>query len=178
VSRLTQREYAVLTMTAALSLPPIREGRPEDVGALAEAFRQMWLDNAVPERDIEPDYRERVAEFVADGQRSAGLRFFVAERGETLAGAACCQLFGGLYPAILKSHVRRYGYIWGVYVAPAERRVGLGRALTETCIRSLEACGCTHALLHAAPPGRGTYERLGFASTNEMRLTLGGPPRS
>jgi ribosomal protein S18 acetylase RimI-like enzyme len=164
-------------MTAAPFLPPIREGRPEDVGALAEAFRQMWLDNAIPEQDIELDYRKRVAEFVSDGQRSAGLRFFIAERAGTLAGAACCQLFAGLYPAILKSHVRRYGYIWGVYVAPAERRNGLGRALTDTCIRALEASGCTHALLHAAPPGRGIYERLGFASTNEMRLKLSAPPR-
>jgi hypothetical protein len=39
-------------------------------------------------------------------------------------------------------------------------------------VKALRAQGCTHALLHAAPPGRGIYERLGFQGTNELRLVL------
>jgi ribosomal protein S18 acetylase RimI-like enzyme len=132
----------------------------------------MWLDNGVAETGIEPDYRERVEEFVRAGIARDSLQFFLAEHEGAVVGAAVCQLFGGLYPAILIPEVRRYGYLWGVYVAPAQRRHGLGRLLTERCIEALDALGCTHVLLHAAPPGRGVYERLGFQSTNEMRLTL------
>ena len=150
----------------------LREGGAADVELLAEAFRQMWLDNAVPADHIEPDYRERVQQFVVAGQASAALRFFLAERDGRCVGAAACQLFAGLYPAILRRQVRCYGYLWGVYVAPEERRRGLGKQLTEACVQALRAQGCTHALLHAAPPGRGIYERLGFSGTNELRLVL------
>ena len=150
----------------------IREGEAADVELLADAFRQMWLDNAVPAEHIEPDYRERVQQFVAGASASEALRFFIAEREGRCVGAAACQLFAGLYPAILRRQVRCYGYIWGVYVARDERRQGLGRALTEACVQALRAQGCTHALLHAAPPGRGIYERLGFQGTNELRLVL------
>ncbi|MEO8179067.1 MAG: GNAT family N-acetyltransferase [Deltaproteobacteria bacterium] len=142
------------------------------LGVEAHERRQMWLDNAVSVENIEPDYRALVQQFVLQGQEHAALRFFVAEREGRCVGAACCQLFVGLYPAILLREVRRYGYIWGVYVAPTERRQGLGHTLTETCGQSLRSQGCTHALLHAAPPGRAIYERLGFQGTNEMRLTL------
>ena len=150
----------------------IREGGAAEVELLADAFRQMWLDNAVPAENIESDYRERVQRFVAEGRARGALRFFLAEQQGRSVGAACCQLFAGLYPAILRRELRCYGYIWGVYVAPEERRHGLGKQLTETCVQALRAEGCTHALLHAAPPGRGIYERLGFQGTNELRLVL------
>ncbi len=156
-------------------LPMIREGRVDEALLLADAFRQMWLDNAVPPDAIEDDYRERVQHFVAEGAVRGRLRFFLAEREGSLLGSACCQLFAGLYPAILRSTTRRYGYIWAVYVAPEARRQGLGRRLTETCVEALRALDCTHILLHAAPSGRGIYERLGFQTTNEMRLTLAPP---
>lgn len=157
--------------------PVLREGTLGEVSHLADAFRQMWLDNAVAPDAIEPDFRERVERFVREGRVVARLRFFLAERPSPgghaeVVGAACCQLFTGLYPAILEPGVRQYGYVWGVYVAPNERRRGLGRALTERCIDALEEIGCTHVLLHAAPPGRGVYATLGFESTNELRLTL------
>jgi len=154
--------------------PPltIREGRPDEAHLLGESFREMWLDNAISEQDIVPDYKERVERFVAEGRERAQLRFYLAERDEELVGAACCQLFEGLYPAILKSGLRKYGYIWSVYVARHERRQGLGRRLTETCVQALIGLDCTHVVLHAAPPGKGVYQALGFVPTNEMRLTL------
>lgn len=139
---------------------------------LADAFRQMWLDNGVPADHIEPGFRQHVERFVADGRRHAELEFFIAEREGRALGAACCQLFQGLYPAILRQDVRRFGYVWGVHVRADERRAGLGQRLVEACLAALRAMGCTHAVLHAAPPGRGVYERLGFQPTNEMRLPL------
>lgn len=150
----------------------IRVGGERDVAFLADAFRQMWLDNGIPPEQIEPDFQERVARFVAEGQREAALEFFVAEREGRRVGAACCQLFRGLYPAIITVETRNFGYLWGVHVAAEERKNGLGRRLTEACVDALRSRGCTHAVLNAAPSGRGIYERLGFQPSNEMRLTL------
>jgi ribosomal protein S18 acetylase RimI-like enzyme len=154
--------------------PPatIRAGAEADVVFLAEAFRQMWLDNGIAAEAIVPDYRERVASFVADGRREAALEFFVAERAARPVGAACCQLLRGLYPAIIAPATRHFGYVWGVYVAPGERRGGLGQRLAEACLGALRARGCTQAVLNASASGRGIYERLGFQPANEMRLKL------
>jgi len=156
--------------------PPltIREGRPDEAHLIASAFREMWLDNAIVEEDIEPDWELRVEAFVAEGRERAHLRFFLAERDEELVGAACCQLFQGLYPAILKGSLRKYGYIWSVYVARHERRQGMGRRLTEVCVQALAELDCTHVVLHAAPMGKSVYAAMGFVPTNEMRLIL--PP--
>jgi ribosomal protein S18 acetylase RimI-like enzyme len=158
---------------SSVRLPAVvRPGTPADIPAVADAFRQMWLDNGVASEQIVADHRERVERFVLDGLARNQLRFFVAERKQRVVGTACCQLFEGLYPAILVPELRRYGYVWGVHVAAGERRSGLGRRLTEACVEALRTLGCTHVLLHAAPPGRGIYERLGFVPTNEMRLVL------
>ena len=150
----------------------IRVGGDLDIVFLADALREMWLDNGITAEQIEPDYRERVARFVADGQREAALEFFVAEREGRRVGAACCQLYRGAYPSIVTPETRCFGYVWGVHVAAEERKGGLGRRLTEVCVDALRARGCTHAVLNASPSGRSIYERIGFQPSNEMRLTL------
>lgn len=161
-----------MTEPIPASLVTIRAGGDLDVDFLADALREMWLDNGVTPEQIEPDYRERVARFVADGQREAALEFFVAERDGRRVGAACCQLYRGTYPLILTQETRNFGYVWGVHVAAGERKSGLGRRLTEACVEALRARGCTHAVLNASPSGRGVYERLGFQPSNEMRLAF------
>jgi ribosomal protein S18 acetylase RimI-like enzyme len=150
----------------------IREGSGEEAAVLAACFRRMWLDVGVPEEGLHDDWCERVERFVERGRRELGLRFFFAEEGQDVVGSACAQRFAGLYPDLLRPSVRRYGYLWGVWVAGSHRRLGLGRALTERCVEALRADGCSHALLHAAPMGLPLYEQLGFTPTNEMRLTL------
>ncbi len=150
----------------------IREGREDEAHHLARCFRQMWLDVGIAEDGLHDDWRERVERFVEHGRRELGLRFFLAEDGGAIVGSACAQRFAGLYPDLLRPSVRRYGYLWGVWVAEAHRSRGLGRALTNRCIDALREDGCTHALLHAAPMGRPLYEQLGFTSTNELRIEL------
>ncbi len=150
----------------------IREGTVDDAELLAAMFRQMWLDNGVAAETIVEDAEPRVRDFLVEGRSRRGLRLFFAVEAGVDVGGAVCQRFAGLYPDILAPEVRRYGYIWGVYVQAAARRRGLGKGLTERCVEALREAGCTHALLHAAPPGVGVYRGLGFESTNEMRLEL------
>lgn len=151
----------------------VRQSRPNEDRLLARHFYRMWRDNGVPEEKLAGDWERRVLDFVEAARGAYRYCAFVAEQdGAGILGSAGCQIFGGLYPDILDPAVRRYGYLWGVYVEPNHRRRGIARLLTQTAIAHLTAIGCTHALLHASPPGRPVYEGLGFEPTNEMRLGL------
>jgi ribosomal protein S18 acetylase RimI-like enzyme len=91
----------------------------------------------------------------------------VAEAAEELVGVAAGAVFAGT------------GWVGGVAVVPAHRRVGLGGDLTEAIIAYLEDRGVATVLLHATALGRPVYERLGFVPETAY-LTLTGPtlPRS
>jgi ribosomal protein S18 acetylase RimI-like enzyme len=54
--------------------------------------------------------------------------------------------------------------IYDMGVAPAERRQGIGRALTVAACRLARELGCTHALLNATPEGELVYRGIGFES--------------
>ncbi len=151
----------------------VRESRPEDDSLIASHFHRMWRDNGIVEDHICPDWKERVLAFIGTARRERRYRAFIAElAGGGVIGSAGCQLFAGLYPDILAPAHRQYGYIWGVYVEPEQRRQGVARLLTETAMAYLMSIGCTHALLHASPLGRPVYTALGFEPTNEMRFLL------
>ena len=97
---------------------------------------------------------------------------FVARIDNEIVGSASCQLFTGLYPAILKTQQRNYGYIWNVYVEPQYRRRGIAIELTKAAIAHLKNLNCTKAVLNASPSGKYVYEKLGFTAGNEMILNL------
>jgi ribosomal protein S18 acetylase RimI-like enzyme len=59
---------------------------------------------------------------------------------------------------------RRTAGIYDMGVAPAERRRGIGRALTVAACRLARELGCTHAILNATPEGELVYGGIGFES--------------
>jgi GNAT superfamily N-acetyltransferase len=54
------------------------------------------------------------------------------------------------------------GWLGTIFVDPAWRGRGLGRALTEAVIDRLETAGCSTLVLVATEEGRRLYERMGF----------------
>jgi GNAT superfamily N-acetyltransferase len=74
-------------------------------------------------------------------------------------------------PHMLGGGSRWRGNILNVYTEPAHRRQGMGRALMTTALEWCAANQVSPVILHASPDGRALYESLGFAPTNEMRLT-------
>jgi len=153
--------------------PQVRESRPDEDRLIARHFHAMWRDNDVPAERICADWEGRALAYVARARLELRYRAFVAElEGVGVVGSAGCQLFAGLYPDILEPSQRLYGYVWGVYVEADHRRLGIARRLTQAATDYLASIGCSHALLHASPPGRPVYAGLGFEPTNEMRLRL------
>jgi ribosomal protein S18 acetylase RimI-like enzyme len=57
-----------------------------------------------------------------------------------------------------------------MYVQPAWRRRGVGRALMTAVLEVLAARGVRRIVLHSSDAGRHLYESMGFVPTNEMRL--------
>jgi ribosomal protein S18 acetylase RimI-like enzyme len=150
----------------------IRSSTSDDDSFIAESFRRMWLDIGMAEADLVEDAHDRVIDFIAHARAELEFCGAIAEQGGERVGCAAAQCFAGLYPLVLQRSVRKYGYVWGVWVAAEQRRTGLGRRLTEHCTESLRAKGCTRVLLHASPMGRSVYEALGFTPTNELGLSL------
>lgn len=62
------------------------------------------------------------------------------------------------------------GWIATIWVAPAHRGAGLGRALTEVVIGDLGATGCRTFILVATEQGQRLYEHMGFTVHTNYRI--------
>lgn len=76
------------------------------------------------------------------------------------------------WPPSLLSTSKFRGYILNVYTDPTHRKQGLARRLTQTALDWCRSNDVNIVFLYASQYGRPLYESLGFAPTNEMRLTL------
>jgi ribosomal protein S18 acetylase RimI-like enzyme len=135
--------------------PAIRPARPGDLARLGPLYEQAGFGT-------------RLAGVVGFARARLDGEVVVAEDGGELVGVAAGALFGGT------GGTRGTGWVGGVAVVPAHRRVGLGGALTEAIVEFLEGRGVATVLLHATALGRPVYERLGFVPETAY-VTLGGP---
>ena len=139
---------------------------------IARHFYRLWLDNNVEPNSIQDDWQETTLEFIAKARSELSFQAFIGRIDGETVGSVSCQIFAGLYPFPFKPGIRKYGYIWNVYVESAYRRQGIGSKLTNKAIDYLRSLDCTHAILHASPHGKPVYEKLGFVTKNEMILDL------
>jgi GNAT superfamily N-acetyltransferase len=65
----------------------------------------------------------------------------------------------------------RVGYIMNLVTDPRYRRRGIARRVMQVMINWLADQGVQVMALHATEVGRPLYEELGFADSNEMRLS-------
>lgn len=149
----------------------LRQAAPEDDAIVADYFYKMWAEYDMEEMLAE-SCLEQTLTFIKHAREGLEYTAFIAEVKGEAVGCAACQVFAGLYPGVFQPSKRKYGYLWGVYVAPDLRGKGVAQALTETCRDYLQTIGCTKVVLHASPMGRPVYERLGFVTSNEMVLNL------
>jgi GNAT superfamily N-acetyltransferase len=88
----------------------------------------------------------------------AACRPFVAEAAGAIVGTGVTTVNGSV------------GWIGTIWVEPAWRGRGLGRALTATTIEAAEAAGCRTLVLVATEAGRPLYERFGFRVQTTYRI--------
>ncbi|MDF2744030.1 MAG: family N-acetyltransferase, partial [Actinomycetia bacterium] len=130
-------------------LPAIRPARADDLGRLGPLYEQAG-------------FGARLAGVAGFAKARLDGEVVVADAGGELVGVAAGAVFAGT------------GWVGGVAVVPAHRRVGLGGALTEAIVVFLEDRGVATVLLHATALGRPVYERHGFLPETAY-LTLTSP---
>ncbi len=152
-----------MTLPQGYTLHPATAG---DAPIIAAQRAAMFTDMGV-------EYAEEVAGFTPWAQRqlAAGtyLGWLIEARGQAVAGAGLLLLD---WPPHFMDPQPLRAYLLNVYTHPDHRGVGLARLLTETAIVETRRRNIRILSLHASEAGRPVYERLGFAPTNEMRLTL------
>ena len=136
-------------MVTRPQLPAIRSARTDDLARLGPVYEQAGFGG-------------RLASVVGFARARLDGEVVVAAAEGALVGVAAGAMFGGT------------GWVGGVAVVPAHRRIGLGGALTEAIVEFLEGRGLATVLLHATALGRPVYERLGFVPETPYR-TLSGP---
>ena len=145
---------------------------PEDDFVVARHFYQMWLDLDFQESDIDCSWQKETIKYIERARQDLEYKAFIAEIEGKVIGSVSCQLFAGLYPLIFNKKLRRYGYIWGVYVEKSYRNRGIGKKLTTKAIDYLKSIDCTRVVLHASPQGKPVYESLNFIASNQMHLEI------
>lgn len=138
-------------MTAAAEWD-VRVARPEDaasIGRLLDDFNREY-DDPTPG----PEWlAERMRELLAEGHTAIMLG------GPGPDGVAVLRFRPGIWTAALEC------YLAELYVAPAQRRRGLGRALLQAAIELARARGADHMDLGTGEhdvAARALYESLGF----------------
>jgi len=127
-----------------MQLPQIRVMTSADVERTAEAMlREGWGDRRVK------------MQFVAEHPQCAPL---IAEADGAVVGTGVATFNGPV------------GWIGTIWVDPAWRRRGLGRALTIATMEAAEAAGCRTFVLVATREGQPLYEGLGFEVQTSYRI--------
>lgn len=100
--------------------------------------------------------------FVGEGHADGTVLSWIAEEAGAAAGIVSLVLH--TVPPRPEEPRTREGYVINMFVAPAFRRRGLGRALIDRCRSDAESMGLRRLVLHFTAEGRPLYEQVGFVS--------------
>lgn len=143
----------------------------EDVETIVQQRRAMFFD--MGHRDEAAldsmchGFRPWLKRQMEDGHY---LAWFAMDEGQQVAAGLGLWLMD--WPPHMIGGGSRRGNILNVYTRPASRRQGLARSLMLVALQWCRDHGIATVILHASKEGRGVYEKLGFQSTNEMRIIL------
>lgn len=148
----------------------VRPARVDEFSVACDLRNEMVRELAGrSEDDRRPGWRERfVAFWGAQLQAGTGTALFLMD-GERYVGMTFAYI-----PVTHRSEIyaEPYGYINHVYVAPAYRGRGYGRALMRGAIDWIRANGCGSARLVASEQGSLLYRSMGFSPVAMMEITF------
>ena len=157
----------------------IRFATPADARAVAWQRARMWQEMGdLPDEHFET-LRARAelqfGEMLACGDYVGWLAAHTADAQTIVAGAGV--FLRDSLPSPRKVNGRTVGVTTGklglvinVYTEPEWRRRGLGVLLMQQVIDWSREQRLDRLILHASDAGRPLYEKMGFVTTNEMRL--------
>lgn len=137
----------------------------------AEVVSQMRADFVAEVRGLDPaaldaGFLAATATFVHLGLADGSLVTWVATDYDAVLGVVSLQLQP--VPPRPDDLRRHEGYVLNMYVVPASRGRGVGRALFEACLASADELDVRRFHLLATPEGRPLYESTGFVANPDV----------
>lgn len=147
----------------------IRDAREEDLGAASALMRAAYAPYF---EDVPPEHREVIDGYLQDigdvWSRLPDAELILAEEDGRVLGAVT------FFPDGTRAENGGWPQGWSgirlLAVLPEARRRGIGRALTEECLRRARAIGSSAMGLHTTEfmaVAKGMYERMGFERVPE-----------
>ena len=150
-----------------MSPASLREARPDELDAIGEMMVAAYAEFTPP--NPPPVWRVYEDEIRDVRSRLAAATLIVAEDAGGLVGAVT------YYPDATKETNTAWPASWAVFrllaVHPAARGRGIGRLLTDECIRRARTAGSAAIGLHTTQlmnVARAMYERMGFVRVPEL----------
>jgi len=143
---------------------------PDDLETICRHRHEMFKVSGRTDEMVAPmteHFRPWLKPLLDDGRYFG---WFALSAGRAIGGVGMMVIDWPPHPSHPTQSSR--GYVLNMYVEPELRRMGLGRQLMELCSQEAERRGLDYLVLHATKQGRGLYEKLGWAATSEMALTI------
>ncbi len=145
--------------------------REEEIDTLVMHRRSMFRDMGYSDNATLDSMAARCQPWLLEKMKAGEyLAWLVIDAQGTVAAGAGLWLMEWI-PHMIGKGTRR-GNIINVYTEEKFRRRGLARNLIDVAIQWCRENGFDTIILHASDEGRGLYESMGFAATNEMRIRL------
>jgi len=153
----------------------IRPAAPADLPIVLDHRRRMFEEMGYTDPAALDAMTEASTPLLSRGLTDGSYRGWIVEAdpGGAVAGGGVLVLDFQAHPADPRP---KRAFVVNVFTEPAHRRRGLARRIMGTIIDWGRAEGLRSLYLHASDDARPLYESLGFSATNEMRLSIPGPP--
>jgi GNAT superfamily N-acetyltransferase len=148
----------------------VRAATIDDLETVLRHRHAMFAEMGFSEASLAAMDREALPYFARAFEEGTYHHWCIDHLGQVAAGAGVSVT--PFYPGPRDPRPRR-AWMLNVYTEPEFRRLGMAARLVETAVDWCRNSGIRSVYLHASESGRPLYERMGFVSSNEMRLDLG-----
>jgi GNAT superfamily N-acetyltransferase len=154
----------------------IRAATVDDADELGRLRWEFRIESGTPATRSREAFAEQMGGFVADAlEPGSAWHAWVGEDDGRLVGCIWLQLVERVPHPDLGRGERPIAYVTNMYVEPALRNAGLGRALLDVALRFATERGASGAVLWPSPRSTSFYERAGFRTdAGPLWLELAG----
>jgi GNAT superfamily N-acetyltransferase len=156
--------------SALVSQVAFRSATVDDLELILHHRREMFREMGGRYRDTLDEFETASREYFEAALKARTYFGLLAELdGQVIGGGG---VVVAAWPGSPLNFEPKRAWILNIYVEPSHRNQGLAKAITQRLIDWCRQNGFSAVALHASEAGRKLYEKLGFRSTNEMRLVL------
>ena len=153
----------------------VREATVRDADELARLRWQFRIEAGTQRSIAVESFVDEMVSFVREALVGQQWNAFVAERGGRLIGCVWVQFVERVPHPNLRRGERPIAYITNMYVEPALRNGGIGRALLDAAVGCAQGRGASGAILWPSERSVPFYRRAGFGDEDApLALPLEG----